>query len=55
MNNRLKDSMLFRKLGKFWKRTSNDSDADKKLIGNLKEAEENADVKEKLQKDQSKT
>jgi hypothetical protein len=45
----MKDSVLFRKLGKFWKRTSNDSTADKSLINNLKEAEENADIKEKSQ------
>ena len=45
----MKDSVLFRKLGKFWKRTSNDSAADKSLIDNLKEAEENAEIKEKSQ------
>jgi len=45
----MKDSVLFRKLGRFWKRTSNDSEADKGLINNLKEAEENADTKEKWQ------
>jgi len=45
----MKDSVLFRNLAKFWKRTSNDSAADKSLIANLKEAEENADIKEKSQ------
>ncbi|TVP41389.1 hypothetical protein NARC_30103 [Candidatus Nitrosocosmicus arcticus] len=45
----MKDSVLFRKLGKFWKRTSNDTKADKRLINNLKEAEENADISEKSQ------
>ena len=45
----MKDSVLFRKLGRFWKKTSNDSKADKTLINNLKEAEENADIIEKSQ------
>ncbi|HYG00071.1 MAG TPA: hypothetical protein VD815_08255 [Candidatus Saccharimonadales bacterium] len=55
MNKKLKDSVLFRKLGRFWKRTSGDSDADKRLNENLKEAEENAEANEKLQKDTNKT
>ena len=49
MKNYLKDSVLFRKLGKFWKITSNDTEADKRLINNLKDAEENADINEKSQ------
>jgi hypothetical protein len=50
----MKYSELFRDLRKFWKRTNDGSEETKDLISKLKDAEDNATIKEKSENDRDK-